>query len=81
MDRFQTVKSLGTGTYGSVYLAKNKANGECVAIKQMKKKFYSWDEAVALPEVQSLRVLKHENIGKADLFSTALTNQGVVFYE
>ena len=69
MDQFQRVKSLGTGTYGSVYLAKNKTNGEYVAIKQMKKKFYSWDEAVALPEVQSLRVMKHTNIGTADLYN------------
>lgn len=30
----------------------------------MKKKFYSWDEAVKLREVQSLRKLHHPNIVK-----------------
>jgi len=30
----------------------------------MKKKFYSWEEALALREVESLRKLKHHNIVK-----------------
>ena len=42
--------------------AVNKKTGQVVAIKKMKKKFYSWDECVKLREVQSLKKLKHPNI-------------------
>ena len=48
MDRYKIVKSIGDGSFGSVAKAINKATGETVAIKKMKKKFYSWDEAMSL---------------------------------
>lgn len=35
-----------------------------MAIKQMKKAFYSWEECIALREVRSLRKLSHPNIVK-----------------
>ena len=35
--------------------AVNKKNKHIVAIKKMKKKFYSWDECIKLREVQSLK--------------------------
>lgn len=38
MNRYATTKQLGDGTYGSVVLARNKENGETVAIKVMKRK-------------------------------------------
>ena len=34
MNRYQTIKTLGDGTYGSVYLAKNNDDGALVAIKK-----------------------------------------------
>ena len=40
-----------------------------VAIKKMKKKFYSWDEAVNLREVRSLKKMNHVNIGERFLKS------------
>ena len=64
MNRYQTIKTLGDGTYGSVYLAKNSDDSSLVAIKKMKKKFYSWDEAVNLREVRSLKKMSHINIVK-----------------
>jgi len=64
MNRYQTIKTLGDGTYGSVYLAKNNDDGALVAIKKMKKKFYSWDEAINLREVKSLKKMNHVNIVK-----------------
>ena len=64
MNRYETIRTLGDGTYGSVYLAKNREEGDMVAIKKMKKKFYSWDEAVNLREVRSLKKMNHVNIGK-----------------
>ena len=35
-----------------------------VAIKKMKRKFYSWEECITLREVKSLRKLKHPTIIK-----------------
>lgn len=35
-----------------------------MAIKKMNKKFYSWDEAMALREIKSLRKLNNPNIVK-----------------
>ena len=35
-----------------------------VAIKKMKRKFYSWEECMALREVKSLRKLSHPSIVK-----------------
>lgn len=40
------------------------ARTQTVAIKHMKRKFYSWDECTALREVRSLRKLTHPNIVK-----------------
>lgn len=64
MDKYKITKTLGDGTYGSVVKAVNKATNEEVAIKKMKKKFYSWEECMALREIKSLRKLNQCNIVK-----------------
>lgn len=64
MDWYKIIKTVGDGTYGSVVKAVNKKTGEVVAIKKMKKKFYSWEECMALREIKSLRKLNHPNIVK-----------------
>ena len=64
MDRYKILKTIGDGTYGSVAKGINKATGETVAIKKMKKKFYSWEEAMALREIKSLRKMNHINVVK-----------------
>ncbi|UYV64178.1 hypothetical protein LAZ67_2006971 [Cordylochernes scorpioides] len=43
---------VGDGTYGSVMQAMALDTGEQVAIKRMKKKYYSWDECLNLREVK-----------------------------
>jgi len=64
MDRFKIHKTIGDGAYGVVYKASIIKSGEIVAIKKMKKKFYSWDECMSLKELKSLRKLNHLNIVK-----------------
>ncbi|XP_063772769.1 serine/threonine-protein kinase ICK isoform X2 [Pseudophryne corroboree] len=64
MNRYTTFKQLGDGTYGSVLLARSTESGELVAIKKMKRKFYSWEECMNLRELKSLRKLHHANVIK-----------------
>ncbi|XP_065669050.1 serine/threonine-protein kinase ICK isoform X2 [Hydra vulgaris] len=64
MNRYKTMKKLGDGTYGSVMLGKTYDTGETVAIKKMKRKYYSWEECMNLREVKSLRKLNHANLIK-----------------
>nr|CAI5855102.1 unnamed protein product [Callosobruchus analis] len=64
MNRYSILHQLGDGTYGSVVLAQRKDTGEKVAIKRMKRKYYSWDEAMNLREVKSLKKLHHSNVVK-----------------
>lgn len=54
MNRYVTLTPLGDGTYGTVMLGQRKDTGEKVAIKRMKRKYYSWDEAMNLREVKVL---------------------------
>ncbi|XP_077100415.1 serine/threonine-protein kinase MAK isoform X8 [Siphateles boraxobius] len=64
MNRYTTFKQLGDGTYGSVLMGKSNESGELVAIKRMKRKFYSWEECMNLREVKSLKKLNHANVVK-----------------
>ncbi|XP_063708939.1 serine/threonine-protein kinase MAK [Culicoides brevitarsis] len=64
MNRYITLNQLGDGTYGTVVLGQRKDTGEKVAIKRMKRKYYSWEEAMSLREVKSLKKLSHANVVK-----------------
>ncbi|XP_078011449.1 serine/threonine-protein kinase ICK isoform X2 [Phascolarctos cinereus] len=64
MHRYTTIKQLGDGTYGSVLLGRSIESGELIAIKKMKRKFYSWEECMNLREVKSLKKLNHANVVK-----------------
>ncbi|XP_076019243.1 serine/threonine-protein kinase ICK-like [Genypterus blacodes] len=64
MNRYTSIRQLGDGTYGSVILGRSVESGELVAIKKMKKKFYSWEECMNLREVKSLKKLSHANVIK-----------------
>lgn len=64
MKKFETVKTLGDGAYGSVYKVMNRSTQEVLAVKRMKKKYFSWRECIKLREVRSLKKLIHPNIIK-----------------
>ncbi|CAA2976188.1 cyclin-dependent kinase F-4-like, partial [Olea europaea subsp. europaea] len=52
MERYKIIREVGNGTFGSVWRALNKQSVEVVAIKKMKKKYYSWEECINLREVK-----------------------------
>ncbi|XP_037085123.1 serine/threonine-protein kinase ICK-like isoform X2 [Pollicipes pollicipes] len=64
MNRYMTLGQLGDGTFGSVVLGQRIDTGEKVAIKRMKRKYTSWEEAMNLREVKSLKKLSHANVVK-----------------
>ncbi|EPS63316.1 hypothetical protein M569_11466, partial [Genlisea aurea] len=64
MERYKLIKEVGNGTFGSVWRAISKQSGEVVAVKKMKRKYYSWDECINLREVKSLRKMSHPNVVK-----------------
>lgn len=64
MNRYTIIRQLGDGTYGSVLLGRSIESGELIAIKKMKRKFYSWEECMNLREVKSLKKLNHANVVK-----------------
>jgi len=64
MQRYDTLKTIGDGAYGTVFKAYNRDKDTFAAIKKMKKKFYTWEECMQLREIKSLRKLNHMNIIK-----------------
>ncbi|KAK9138452.1 hypothetical protein Sjap_009046 [Stephania japonica] len=66
MERYRIMEELGDGTCGSVYKALNVDTNDFVAVKKMKRKFYSWEECTNLREVKSLCKLSHPNIVKLE---------------
>nr|GEV80854.1 cyclin-dependent kinase F-4-like isoform X1 [Tanacetum cinerariifolium] len=64
MDKYKIIKEVGHGTFGVVRQTLNMQNGEVVAIKKLKRKYYSWEECINLREVKSLRKMNHPNIVK-----------------
>ncbi|KAI8821858.1 kinase-like domain-containing protein, partial [Fimicolochytrium jonesii] len=65
MNKYKIAKQIGDGSFGVVLKGTHVETGETVAIKKMKQKYYSWDEAVNLREVKSLAKLSnHVNIIK-----------------
>lgn len=66
MDRYQKIEksgTLGEGTYGVVYKARDKNTGEVVALKRIRLEIE--DEGIpstTLREISVLRQLKHPNI-------------------
>ncbi len=64
LDNFERIESIGEGTYGVVFKAKNKTTKEMVALKKIK--LDNEDEGVpstAMREISILKELKlHPNI-------------------
>lgn len=77
MNKYKVVKTLGEGSFGSVFLAQNTKSNQKVAIKKMKQDYKSWKECLHLRELMSLKVLRHVNIVR--LKEMVLENQKLHF--
>ena len=64
MNKYEIIKDIGVGTFGTVYEAINKITNEKVAIKKLKQKINSWEKCMNQNEVYFLRKLNHPNIVK-----------------
>lgn len=62
MNRYKILVPLGDHSYSSIFKAENLETHEIVALKIMKKKFYTWQECMSLREIKVLRALQHPNI-------------------
>jgi MAK-like kinase len=61
MEKYETIDTLGEGTFATVTKAKDLKTDEIVAIKKLKKKYTSWQECLDLREVKSLNKLKQSD--------------------
>lgn len=64
MEQYFLVKEIGSGSYGDVWQAIDQKTRELVAIKKLKRKYYSLNECRSLMEVKALRNLDHPNVVK-----------------
>ena len=73
------IKKLGSGSFGNVEKAQNIENKEIVAIKQLKKKYGTWEECLQLSEVKALRKIIHPNVIKLKEVIRVLNDAYFVF--
>ena len=64
MNKYEIIKDIGGGSYGTVYEGINKETNTKVAIKKLKQKIDSWEDCMNQNEVYFLRKLTHPNIIK-----------------
>ena len=62
MQDYEIIKRLGGGSFADVFLAKEKATSELVAIKVLKKKYRKFDECCELRECKSLQKLCKDSL-------------------
>ena len=62
MERYSSVRTLGSGSDGSVARAVERATGKAVAIKTINGKFWSFEDLLRLREVRVLQHVRHPHI-------------------
>ena len=79
MEGYETIKRLGGGSFADVFLAKEKATSEMVAIKVLKKKYRKFDECCELRECKSLQKLCQASLETQKGYDNIIKLKQIIF--
>ena len=79
MENYEIIKRLGGGSFADVYLGKEHATSELVAIKVLKKKYRNLDQCYELREVQSLQKLCKDNLSSQKGYENIIKLKQIIF--
>ena len=79
MEKYEIIKRLGGGSFADVYLGKEYATAELVAIKVLKKKYRKLEQCYELREVVSLQKLCKENLSSQKGYDNIIKLKEIIF--
>ena len=79
MEKYEIIKRLGGGSFADVYLGKELATSDMVAIKVLKKKYRKLDQCYELREVQSLQKLCKESLSSQKGYDNIIKLKEIIF--
>ena len=79
MNNYEIIKRLGGGSFADVFLAKEKATSEMVAIKILKKKYPKFDGCCELPECKSLQKLCKDSLQTQKGYENIMKLKQIIF--
>ena len=79
MEKYEVIKRLGGGSFADVYLGKELATSDMVAIKVLKKKYRKLDQCYELREVQSLQKLCKESLSSQKGYDNIIKLKEIIF--
>ena len=79
MEKYEIIKRLGGGSFADVYLGKELATSDLVAIKVLKKKYRKLEQCNELREVQSLQKLCKESLSSQKGYDNIIKLKEIIF--
>ena len=79
MEDYEIIKRLGGGSFADVFLAKEKATSDMVAIKVLKKKYRKFDECCELRECKSLQKLCKDSLQTQKGYDNIIRLKQIIF--
>ena len=79
MEKYEVIKRLGGGSFADVYLGKELATSDMVAIKVLKKKYRKLEQCYELREVQSLQKLCKESLSSQKGYDNIIKLKEIIF--
>ena len=79
MEDYEIIKRLGGGSFADVFLAKEKATSDMVAIKVLKKKYRKFDECCELRECKSLQKLCKDSLQTQKGYENIIKLKQIIF--
>ena len=79
MEKYEIIRRLGGGSFADVYLGKENATEDLVAIKVLKKKYRKLEQCYELREVQSLQKLCKENLSSQKGYDNIIKLKEIIF--